>query len=451
MRSLEIGEERGGEFWRGGRRRYFFPHTIVRLPKCGPDAYKLGLRLFGEDRLDRHWEIVIHAAPSLVEELPGELFFDRDLIWHEQHFGLPGQVATANVVLDGERMWAWGMQSDLVQRIKLRPEYKARVNTLFRSWPRMIMNAILDFARERGVSELRTARSEIEIEVSSHTRPVGPELFERIYDRSLKHLDGVRPENGWWLIDVDRNRERIVLPEPRRAPLPVPERVVCVCHDLERGLGHVQTDSALAREADRLAEANLERTLALERKAGVRATYNVVGQILPDVRERVEADGHAIAFHSYDHALEPSPEDDEHDQLRRCRTVDYRAKGYRPVQSSIGPDLRDERLAFHNFEWLASSAYSLGTRKPELRNRLVRVPIHLDDFGLYRRGRPYRDWEQEAIELVEREPFTALCLHDCYAPLWLNGYSALLERLQERAELRTVDELSATVLLASAE
>src|SRR5438132_14160243 len=60
-------------------------------------------------------------------------------------------------------------------------------------------------------------------------------------------------------------------------------------------------------------------------------------------------------------------------QLQKCREIDYRVKGYRPPQSRITSELSDTRLAFHNFEWLASSAHSLQTSLPELRNRIVKI------------------------------------------------------------------------------
>ena len=43
------------------------------------------------------------------------------------------------------------------------------------------------------------------------------------------------------------------------------------------------------------------------------ATYCVVGSLLSEVRDGLESDGHALAFHSFDHRL------DRDDQLRRCR------------------------------------------------------------------------------------------------------------------------------------
>ena len=47
-------------------------------------------------------------------------------------------------------------------------------------------------------------------------------------------------------------------------------------------------------------------------------------------------------------------------QLVDCRRVDYRVKGYRPTQSRLGRDTAESRLAYFNFEWLASSSRSFG-------------------------------------------------------------------------------------------
>lgn len=399
----------------------------------------------GVHDLDRLWELVIYAAPPLLREFPPELFFDRELVWHEQQLGLPGQVAYANVVIDDGRAWSFTHVSDLAQRSGRRREHKTRVDNRFRGWPRMVVNAIAHFARERGATELRSPTSELAMEHTDRERTVEPELFERVYDRSLSRLAGVRRDGGWWVTDLRRQDDRIVAPEPRDESLPDPDRVVCICHEVERGLGHRDVDPELGRAADAEAPRSLERMLAVERDAGVRATYGVVGCLLNEVRPDLERDGHCVAFHSFDHDGSA-----ERDQLHACREVDYRIKGYRTPRSTLGPDLSDERLAHHGFEWLASSAFSFGFEEPRLHRGIVRVPIHLDDFSLYDAGRDYDDWEHEALDLVERRSFTAISLHDCYAPHWLPRYAKLLERLAERAELRTVDEVAADVLLASA-
>jgi hypothetical protein len=182
--------------------------------------------------------------------------------------------------------------------------------------------------------------------------------------------------------------------------------------------------------------------LAVEAAADARVTYDVVGQILPEVREQIEAGGHALAFHSFDHT-------DRGDQLPRCREVDYRLKGYRLPRSQRTPETTDERLALHNFEWLASSAYSYGFDSPRLENRIVRLPVAMDDFSLYTGQFAYEEWETNLLDHVDRAPVTAFGLHDCYAHLWLPRYAELLEKLRSRARFRTLDEVSADVLMSA--
>ena len=212
----------------------------------------------------------------------------------------------------------------------------------------------------------------------THTDPrrtVGDELFERVYDRDVKRL--LRPERTgeWWAVDVQAHADRVVRPDVRVEAMRL-GKTICLCHDVEAGLGHVGVDEELVRLAERDWRANVTAMLAAERDAGVRATYNVVGSLLPEVRAEVEAGGHCLAFHSFSH-------DGGGDQLARCREVDYRLKGYRAPRSHLTSELRADRLLFHNFEWLASSAESLATAEPTLRDGLVNLPVHFDDFPLF--------------------------------------------------------------------
>src|SRR5262249_41731425 len=152
------------------------------------------------------------------------------------------------------------------------------------------------------------------------------------------------------------------------------EKTICICHDIERGLGHVGIDADFVGRAERSAAASLEAMLAAERAAKVRVTYNVVGVLLNEVRPQIAADRHCIGFHSYDHVIEEGG-DAPTRQLAQCRTVDYRIKGYRAPRSIISPELTDANLCLRNFEWLASSVSSLGIRQPGMANRVVRMPI----------------------------------------------------------------------------
>jgi hypothetical protein len=214
-------------------------------------------------------------------------------------------------------------------------------------------------------------------------------------------------------------------------------------HDVERGLGHVAEDPELARRADETGDEALAAMLAAEAAAGVSATYNVVGKLLDDVRSAVERDGHALAFHSFDHS-------DEGKQLPRCRQVDYRLKGYRLPRSRRTPETTDANLAFHNFEWLASSVTTLGTESPRLHNCLVQLPVTLDDFDLYTGQLTYDEWESALLDRVEAAGYTAVGLHDCYSHLWLPRYPELLEKLKALATPRTLDAVAGDVVLEAA-
>jgi hypothetical protein len=439
----QIGAERAAEWeQKGHRRRHFFAHRLFQLPKCGPDGFKLAQAMLGEHELDSHWQVLLYADPELVERFPRELFFDSEVLWHQQHFGRPGQVASASIVLGSGVLHSMVHQSDLVQRIGRVREHRTQVENRLRGWPWMLLNTLLAFALERDVRTVRTPTSELAMRHTDPTRPVEPYLFERIHDRPPAELPGAVRQGDWWEIDVRAAAAAAIEPIAGSDPV-TEEKTVCVTHDLERGLGHLAEDPALARRADETAHQTLDAMLAVEADAGVHATYNVVGQILPEVRQQIESGGHAVAFHSFDHG----PGDD---QLGRCRGVDYRIKGYRLPRSRPTPETTDERLAFHNFEWLASSAYSLGIDSPRIRNRLVRLPVALDDFPLYTRRLAYEQWEADLLERIDRAEHTVFGLHDCYAHLWLPHYASLLEKLRSRARLRTLDEVSADVVMSAA-
>ncbi|MDQ5821150.1 MAG: hypothetical protein M3540_06900 [Actinomycetota bacterium] len=442
-RYREIAAARRDEFVaKGFKQRHFFPHRVYHLPKCGPDGFRLAERMCGRSEPDQLWEIVLYADSSLLADLPRELFFDDDLLWHQQHFGRLGQVAAVNLVLDGRDLYTSAHQSDLVQRISRRREHKTQIEKRFKGWNQMLLNAALAFALEHGATRVHTPTAKLALEHTDPGRVIGAALFERVYDGDVQRLYSARNDGKWWTVDVQENRDRVVVPEPGSDALPA-EKTIAVCHDLERGWGFVDTDPAFAKAAEKPSRASLDEMLAIEREAGVTATYCVVGAFMGEVRSKLEADGHCIAFHSYDHRLDD-------DQLGHCRQVDYRLKGYRPPKSRITPELDDDSLCFHNFEWLASSTRSLGIELPELRRRLVRIPILLDDHSLYTRAKTYDEWERDAFEQIEGHEFAAVSLHDCHAPVWLPRYRRFLEKLTRLGRLRTLDEVAGDVTLAGA-
>jgi peptidoglycan/xylan/chitin deacetylase (PgdA/CDA1 family) len=447
----EITRDREPEFvGKGYKPRHVFAHRLYQLPKCGPDGYKLALQACGSSDLSAHWQLLLYADPLLVEEFPREIFYDDDVMWHRQQFGRPGQVASATVVLNGHDAYSLVHQSDLVQRIGRIPRWRSQIENRFKGWPRMLLNGLLAFASERGVARLRTPTAELALRHTDPARVVQRDLFERVYDHPVERFAADRRDD-WWVMDIERNADGLVLPEPRSEELPG-RRTVCVCHDIERGYGHLDVDPEFAHLADIAGARHLEQMLAVEEAAGVSATYQVVGLIMPEVQADLRARGHCVAFHSYDHST-PSDDggaDSGADQLEECRKVDYRIKGYRLPRSQGSRALSDERLAFHNFEWLASSSYSLGIDAPALSNRVAKLPVSVDDFDLRTGERRYADWEAAVLRAAARQPFTSVSLHDCYAPHWLAHYPAFLEKLSATAELATFDEVAAELFLASA-
>jgi hypothetical protein len=97
------------------------------------------------------------------------------------------------------------------------------------------------------------------------------------------------------------NEDRIV-PLDRKVRLLACDKTICIVHDTEAGAGHRGIDDALAERADRTSREALDRMLAVESDMNVHATYSVLGVMLRDVREAIEQGGHALAFHSYEHA-----------------------------------------------------------------------------------------------------------------------------------------------------
>lgn len=397
--------------------------------------------MYGIQPGDELFELVLHADAEVCREFPAELFCDPDLIWHQQHLGLPGHVAVAGLMVRGRRLYTTARFSDVVQRISRRRDLKTRIENVFRGWDHMLLNGIVHFAHERGLAEICLPTAELARENTDRRRNPQPMLFDRVYDG---HLAPFRPrrEERWWVLDVATAAARRVPPRRRETRTEWPP-TVCLCHDTERGLGYRGIDETFADEADRFAPEMLERMLEIEQRAGVRATYSVPGCLLPDIRAPIEAGGHDLAFHSYDHSFAG-------DQLHLCRKVDYRIPGYRPPQSKIGADLGDERLAFHNFEWLASGWRSLGVEGPTVIGGIVRLPILTDDHPLHTAAIEYDSWSRRILDRVARQGFSAIGLHDCYAPHWLGRFESFLDELCARAELRRMTDVANDLIRATA-
>ncbi len=467
----EVSESRRREaLAKGYKHRHFFAHSFRLLPKCGPDGFRLAARMGLTSDPDRHWELVLYASSDALKGIPAELFADDDLMWHQQQFGGIGQVATANIVVDGLRAFTFVHLSDLVQRISRRREHKTRIEKRFKGWHHMLLNSLCNFALERGCREVLVPTADLAIAHTALFRSVGRQLFDRLYDRNVQTVFAVERRQDWWVVNLERNRDRIVLAERKQESVPRRKRI-CVCHDIEGGLGHRSVDSAFAHRADRASPGAVARMLEIEARAGVKATYHVVGTLLPSLRRMIEGRQHCLAFHSYDHQVERrsharalmewaagrivgrdlwQPVTPSLHQLSRCRRIDYRLKGYRPPQSRVTSELVPPNLCHHNFEWLASSERSLGLAVPSLAHRIVYIPIQFDDWKLYRGAIEYRAWEELAIATISSSEFVAFSLHDCYSDLWLPFYDAFLDKIQDLGAFATLDEAAADVLLDAA-
>lgn len=453
LTSHEVSVAHREVFLRAGyRARDFFPHRIRYLPKTGPDGSYLARHMAGITVPESVWQVVVHATSPAIDEFPRDIFFDRDLQWHQQHFHEPGQVASASMVIEGGILYSMAHQSDLVQRISRQRSLKTRVEKVFCGWHHMLLNAIARFATMRGCRELRVPTSRLMMRHTDRKRTVQTPLFERVYDRAVQHHFTAYEADGWWCIDLNENRARIVEPERRVRDVTRP-RTICIVHDIERGLGHAEVDPAFARQADERSDAALTAMLDAERLAGVRATYVIVGSLMRELRDRVEltdgqwrstsAGGHALGFHSYDHA--PNAK-----QLGACRSVDYRLKGYRPPRSRLTPELNEETLCWYNFEWLGSAGASFRFNAPRLDVRVAKIPIRTDDHPLHTGTMDFASWRRVLVDDVRQRSFVAFGLHDCYASHWLPHYPSLLEELQRLGTLRTFDEVADEVFLAAA-
>jgi glycosyltransferase involved in cell wall biosynthesis len=460
----EAGTERLQDFLGTGyKQRHFFPHRVYLLPKAGIDGLKLAQRMCGIDDPGRLAQLVLFGLPPAIDGIPAELFFDNAIQWHQQHYGRLGQVASANIAVEGDRMFGMVYVSDLVQRISRSRAHKTLIEARFKGWHRLLLNALMNVALDRGLRYVHSPTAALAMTHTDPARTVGAPLFVRVYDTALQEQFVAERDGPWWRLDVAANCHRIVLLD-KGVDVAPHTKTIGICHDIERGYGHRTTAPELAARADRSADAALDRMLEIEWANGVRATYSVVGIFFDEVRARIERAGHTCAFHSYDHPVTSggvlarvlrrlkgrARQDQDSAQLERCRLVDYRLKGYRPPQSRLTRGLSDRHLSFHNFEWLASSAWSLGFQAPRMENGIAKIPILFDDYEMFRYGVPFETWRRKALDLIDTHTSVVFSLHDCYADLWLPHYADLLRAIRDKGCFRTLDEIAADLALAHA-
>jgi len=290
----ELTAERQDEFVsKGGKARYFFPHQLFYLPKCGPDGFQSAERLFRGVEPNQLWEILLYADSSIIADLPADLFFDDDIIWHQQQLGMTGHVASANLIVRGDALYTNNHFSDLVQRISRRRECKTRVEKRFMGWNHLLLNGILNFAVEHNLKRIYTPTADLVVEMADPKRrhKLQRELFDRIYDRDVNARFKPERAGAWWVIDVAEHRNRLVMPEKKQIQAEFKTKTICLYHDIERGIAHTRVDPKLAEFANRNAANALEQMLSIEKEYNVRATYSIVGLFLQEIRARIRASG----------------------------------------------------------------------------------------------------------------------------------------------------------------
>ncbi|MCP4108211.1 MAG: hypothetical protein GY749_22150 [Desulfobacteraceae bacterium] len=511
MQTLRIiDENRKDEFFsKGYKKRYFFPHEIYYLPRCGPEGFFFANRMWNISNPNSLWEIILYAWGNITDEFPEELFFDNDIVWHQEHFGKPGQIATANLIIDGDKLYTLEHVSDLVQRIHIRKEYKTRIDTCFGHWHHMLLNSILNFAVENNLTRIYSPSADLLIEkfYNGRMKPkVVRRYFDRIYDRDVKmHFDAER-KNGMWVIDVRKNRNKLIIFEKREKIIKDDKKTICVFHDIERGLENIGVEPVLAEPSDIDASETLKNILRIEKELNVKTTYNVVGSILNEVRESIEKDGHCIAFHSYNHQISRQPATnykcDETavmkliskigykmtycvnlvcrllslppasyqpvsviyrkivnkvlmqlslpliiNQFSACRRIDWRIKGYRHYQPETASGVSDLDLCYYNFEWIAINEETIEA-KPTFQNRVVKIPVSCDDSEMYKHNVSYETWEKTVIDRIRQSNFTAIGLHDSHAGYWLPYYSSFIKKISSFGQLKTFNQVADQVFMS---
>ncbi len=178
---------------------------------------------------------------------------------------------------------------------------------------------------------------------------------------------------------------------------------ICFFHDVEQDI-----DSTADPERCRHV---VEAFLDLERRHGVRATYNVVGKLFveqPDLIDKIAAAGHELAFHSFHHQSDWCSAYYAK-EIRLCHAVMPLVRGYRSPRSKWDEEtlLACERAGF---VWNAEADHAAAPYW--IRPSLVRIPITGDDWPLHTGKMNLAQWQQRFMTWVRERDFVAFGCHD---------------------------------------
>jgi len=425
--------------------KYFFQHEVEFIEKQYSDMFLImGLRGFSKKELFKGKFLQINIYSKEIEGLPDNLFFDKKIIWHQQHFGKKGLIASAGLYLPNqEDIFIEVMQSDLLQQLfrtqKFRKLYRTKLEDKYKYWYKILFNAVLDFAIGNGFLKVYCPTSE---QLSNNTKmKVDNSFFTKVYDYSKRNFNSSKKKikkAEYWKIDLKKNLDKIVRLKPLLREIKKSKKIVCIYHDIEEDV-----DTQISKEK---CKEYLQKMLEIEKKQGISVTYNLLGSLFNEKEKIIQSYGnHSISFHSYDHNLK------DLNQLKKVREVNLQVRGYRPPQSKLTRELNDYNLSYHNFEWLMSSASSLNTTEPKLENGIVKIPLFIDDFPLHKMEISYERWENNLLETIKNNDFVAFGTHDCYGYHWIGKYNELINKLKARGcEFRTCDEISNYIFLEHA-
>ncbi len=478
QRYHQITDDRKDEFVaRGYKGRYFFPHRAYYLPRPLPEQIKTARRFWNITDPDALWCVLLYANDETVSRFPTDLFFDPEVMIHNEHMGRPGLVASAPLYIDGDRLYTDEHQSDLVQRVIHRREHKSQVEKRFGTWHHMLLNCILNFAVGRGMREIHvpTAQRVVSKYIG---RDVNPELFERLYNNNIQAHFNARLEGDTWVISVAEHRDKLVPMTPETEHVEVPARSVCVIHDIEPS-----GDPDAAR-------GQIESVTEVERREGIVSTWCVPGRLHGGLRDAIRHAGGQAAFRSFDDAryrYSPLLTDDEsprtasltrnlwrvvwgirkrlglevhalptvtelstrsfnrfrriagrrllRDTLRLCRDADYYLKGYRRTPLDIQSGMADDWLRYYHFEWVIEDDAPTPTRAPRYDRGLMTFPVSMRFDGV---GAFAEQFEQA----LQRDAVTVINLPLSSSDHWLKHLPDLVRIARAReATVRSVQDI----------
>ncbi len=436
-----ITADRREEFvGKGHKQRHFFPHTLHFLPKAGPGALRLSVSMCGKRDPNAQWEILLHGVSPQIDDFPRDLFFDNDIVWHKRQYGMPGHIAFAFLVVDGDRMFGINYVSDLVQRIARRREAKTRIEKIFDGWIYMLLNGVLGFAAEM---EARTFYSPSAELVMENSRRAGPELFQRVYDRTLLKLFEARREGAWWAIDVRQALRRVVIPVTCVENRPSVS-TVCLTYEV----------TALARDEPSwpgdppggFELSSLEIATHLERKMGLPGTYVAPRDLFADVKKLVATERACLAFGASETGS--SDRGQLQRELERCRRVSSRTKGYRLPDGRLPGASEAFDLCFHKFDWVLVDHLKARKQTPHLEAGMVRIPNVITDHDL--QPASCDPWVERALKAIRPGHPVTFSLGWNWWSLADERRQNILERIVSTSELKTCDQLADEWVLSHA-